>query len=428
MTKALFEQFRKNLAVRNPDEISTSYRNITEKLNQKYYSSDSTTQHCRQVGSYGRHTAIHGVSDLDMAFILPWTVYERFQKYENNKQSALLGEIRQALVERFPNRTIRSQQQVVSVEFSGYVVEVLPVFENENGSYTYPDANNGGAWQVCNPIAEIDSINSLNQEKNHNLKRLCKMVRAWKNEHGVPMKGMLIDTLCYQFLKSTTEFDEKSYSSYGEMTREFFSHLVSIDEEKEQWRAPGSGSLVYKSGNFHPKAKKALRRLQEALNEPDVAHDRWKSVFGEFFPEVANSEERQAINENRVKDTEEFIGNKFSIDIQYTVKIDCTVKNEGDQLRRLMSRVIDYKIPRSRELTFWVSENNVPPPYKLYWKVKNIGIEAINRDMLRGDIFMDSGPHQRTEKTNFAGEHFVECFVVKNSVCVARSRIRVPIV
>ena len=52
-----------------------------------------------------------------------------------------------------------------------------------------------------------DEINSLNQDKNHNLKRLCKMVRAWKNDHGVPMKGMLIDTLCYQFLKSTTDYD-----------------------------------------------------------------------------------------------------------------------------------------------------------------------------------------------------------------------------
>ena len=130
MSKELFEQFRKNLAVKNADEISKSYRQITDKLNGKYYDSDSDTLHCRQVGSYGRHTAVHGVSDLDMAFVLPWSVYDRFQRYENNKQSSLLGEIRLALKERFPNHTVRAQQQVVSVDFSDYVVEVLALTEN----------------------------------------------------------------------------------------------------------------------------------------------------------------------------------------------------------------------------------------------------------------------------------------------------------
>lgn len=427
MSKELFEQFRKNLAVRNADEISKSYRQITEKLNGKYYDSDSTTLHCRQVGSYGRHTAVHGISDLDMAFVLPWSVYDRFQKYENNKQSSLLGEIRQALKDRFPNHTVRTQQQVVSVDFTDYIIEVLPVFEHDDGSYTYPDANDGGSWRSCNPVAEIDEINSLNQDKNHNLKRLCKMVRAWKNDHGVPLKGMLIDTLCYQFLKGTTAYDDESYSAYGEMSRDFFAYLVDIDEDKEQWRAPGSGSIVTKSGHFHPKAKKALRRLQEALDDDDVAHERWSTVFGEHFPEYVEEEKQRAITEGRVKNMEQFIGQKFSLDIQYNLRIDCSVKNEGDQLRNLMSRVIRYKIPKERELTFWVAEIDVPPPYKIYWKVKNVGPQAIERNMIRGDIRMDSGPHQITERSSFQGDHYVECFAVKENVCVARSRIVVPI-
>ncbi|MEM5617677.1 hypothetical protein AAHB60_07970 [Pseudomonas aeruginosa] len=180
MSKDLFEQFRKNLAVKNADEISKSYRKITEKLNEKYYNNVSDTQNCRQVGSYGRHTAVHGVSDLDMVFVLPWSVYDRFQRYESNGQSSLLGEIRAALKERFPHRTVKAQQQVVSVDFSDYVVEVLPAFEQGDGSYTYPDANDGGNWRTCNPVAEIEEINNLNKDKNHNLKRLCKMVRAWK--------------------------------------------------------------------------------------------------------------------------------------------------------------------------------------------------------------------------------------------------------
>ncbi|MBM0210517.1 Nucleotidyltransferase domain protein [Pseudomonas syringae pv. maculicola] len=427
MSKELFEQFRKNLAVRNAEDISRSYRQITGKLNEKYYETDSTTLHCRQVGSYGRHTAVHGISDLDMAFVLPWEVYDRFQKYENNKQSSLLGEIRLALKDRFPNHTVRAQQQVVSVDFTDYIVEILPAFMHDDGSYTYPDANDGGCWRTCNPVAEIDEINNLNQVKNHNLKRLCKMVRAWKNDHGVPLKGMLIDTLCYQFLKGTTDYDEESYSAYGEMSRDFFAYLVGIDEEKDQWRAPGSGSTVTKSGHFHPKAKKALRRLQEALDDSDIAHERWSTVFGEHFPEYVEEEKQQAINEGRIKNIEQFIGQKFSLDIQYNLRIDCSVKHEGDRLRNLMSRVIRYRIPKERELTFWVAEIDVPPPFKIYWKVKNVGPLAIEQNMIRGNIQIDSGQHQITERSSFQGDHYVECFAVKENVCVARGRIDVPI-
>lgn len=427
MSKELFEQFRRNLAVKNADAISKSYRQVTEKLNDKYYDYESSSKNCRQVGSYGRNTAVDGVSDLDMVFLLPWDVYYRFQKYENNKQSSLLGEVRAALKEKFPNRTVRAQQQVVSIDFSDYIVEVVPAFLNKDGSYTYPDANNGGAWRVCNPVAEIDEINELHKLKNHNLKRLCKMVRAWKNDHGVPMKGMLIDTLCYQFFNNTIKYDTKTYSSYGEMTKDFFAYIVSIDQEKEEWRAPGSGSIVTNSGNFHPKAKKALRRLQEALDNPESAHEKWSIVFGEHFPEYIDEEQRQAIAESKIKYFEEFAGKKFRLDIQYSLEVDCTVKNEGGRLRGLMARAGVYKIPVHRDLTFYVSKIDVPGDFKLYWKVRNNGKEAVSRDMIRGTIIRDSGARQITEKTSFEGEHFVECFAVKENVCVARGRIIVPI-
>ena len=46
--------------------------------------------------------------------------------------------------------------------------------------------------------------------------------------------------------------------------------------------------------------------------------------------------------------------------------------------------------------------------------------------MVRGNIVKESGAHH-IENTEFEGEHYVECFLVKNNVCVARDRIEVPI-
>ncbi|MDA3347797.1 SMODS domain-containing nucleotidyltransferase [Pseudomonas aeruginosa] len=421
MSADLFSVFRSNLAVKNADEISVSYKKITKKLNEKYYDSESEFLHCRQVGSYGRRTAVDGVSDLDMAFLLPWDVYHRFNNYANNKQSALLGEIRKELSDLYPNKTVRAQQQVVSVDFGTYVVEVLPAFENEDGSYTYPDANDGRSWEDCNPIAEIEEVDELHKSTNSNLKRLCKMVRAWKNDHGVAMKGMLIDTLCHNFFKQTDDYDDATYKHYKNLVKDFFAFLVDQDEDQEYWLAPGSKSRVYKTGNFHAKAKKALRRCTEALEDEAVAHERWKTVFGVHFPDVENEEERQQAYK------EEFINEKFSLDIKYSLKIDYSVESVGESLRALMSRVIDYRLPKEKKLTFYIVSDNVEPPYKIYWKVRNTGREAVKRKMQRGNIVIDSGARQITETSNFDGDHFVECYAVKNGVCVARGRVYVPI-
>jgi hypothetical protein len=37
MSAELFEQFRKNLAVKNAEAISTSYEEITKRLNKDFY-------------------------------------------------------------------------------------------------------------------------------------------------------------------------------------------------------------------------------------------------------------------------------------------------------------------------------------------------------------------------------------------------------
>lgn len=45
----------------------------------------------------------------------------------------------------------------------------------------------------------MQAIKELNNQKNKNLRPLCKMTRAWKNQHGIAMGGLLIDTLAYNF-------------------------------------------------------------------------------------------------------------------------------------------------------------------------------------------------------------------------------------
>ena len=59
--------------------------------------------------------------------------------------------------------------------------------------------------------------------------------------------------------------------------------------------------------------------------------------------------------------------------------------------------------------------------------MRNVGPEAEGRDCIRGDIFEDQGKLSHIETTNFKGEHFVEAYIIKDGVCVARDIIDVPI-
>jgi hypothetical protein len=121
------------------------------RLNKDFRDLESDTLYRRQIGSYGRCTAIHGISDLDMAFELPWELYEKYRNYQNNGPSQLLQAVRESLKKRYPRTEIKGDGQVVVINFAGFVVEVLPAFvDKDSGGYRFPDANNGGSWRIVN--------------------------------------------------------------------------------------------------------------------------------------------------------------------------------------------------------------------------------------------------------------------------------------
>ncbi len=71
------------------------------------------------------------------------------------------------------------------------------------------------------------------------------------------------------------------------------------------------------------------------------------------------------------------------------------------------------------------ASTNVPAPFQVYWQVVNTGQEAEDARQLRGEIVLSKtagvGGLTQKESTLYTGIHWIECFIIKNSVCVARS-------
>lgn len=288
-TSDKFSNFCSNLRMSDAtvSNVRLRYHNITKRLNKDFRGIENDITYSLYVGSYGRGTAIH-VSDIDMLYILPWSYYTKYNSYISNGQSALLQAVRDSVKQTYPVTDISGDGQVVKVWFSDDVVfEIVPCFEYSDGSFCYPDTHDGGSWKITNPRPEISAINGLNYLTNNNLKRLCRMIRAWKDNCNVPMGGLLIDTFAYRFL-STWENKDKTFMYYDWMTRDFFKFLSEQDDNQLYWKAVGSGQFIYPKGKFAYKAKTAYNNALIAIEKEDkgytyTANDYWRAIYGSKF-------------------------------------------------------------------------------------------------------------------------------------------------
>lgn len=287
-----FKTFCDNLQVKDEGTISSRYKTITRRLNTDFWTTTSDTAHSLYVGSYGRNTAIEGFSDLDMIFHLSYDLYLQYDKYEGNGQSSLLQAVRQSLRTTYPSTDVGADGQVVEIHFTDKIsFQIVPAFVNNDGSFTFPNSNNGGRWCSTNPKPEIESIRTRNGECNGNLVRLCRMARAWKRTWDVPIGGLLVDTLAYQFIENYGHRD-KSYLYYDFMSRDFFKWMSEQDDNQEYWKAPGSGQYVYGKGLFQYKAKRCYNIASDAIahevatpKEEWSAKKKWRDVYGTAFPD-----------------------------------------------------------------------------------------------------------------------------------------------
>lgn len=107
--------------------------------------------------------------------------------------------------------------------------------------------------------------------------------------------------------------------------------------------------------------------------------------------------------------------------LRYSTMIHCRCKYSGSW------NWIDLKneqIPKDCELLF-TATTDVLEPFSVFWQVVNTGKEAEDARDLRGSIFNAAtagrGGLQQKEHSKYSGKHWIECFIIKDGICVSRS-------
>jgi hypothetical protein len=161
----------------------------------------------------------------------------------------------------------------------------------------------------------------------------------------------------------------------------------------------------------------------------DASLKAWQEIFGESFCKPPEKKAVEAsLSLTRASDHEQDIEADLRIPIDLSAGYKIAIQGRVRKHARMGPYYLakrGNRVQKHRTIDFSLTTNSVPPPYKIYWKVKNYGAEAEQADCLRGQIY--EGTEAKSEPTRYRGNHYVEVYIVKGNRCVALNRHRVVV-
>ncbi len=323
----------------------------------------------------------------------------------------------------------------VRIEYAdGYHVDFAVYKKNEDNTYYHA----GSSWQERDPMAINDWFCDAVKTKGDKLRSVVRLSKMFcKSRSSWQMPGGLIQSvLCNECFVECERLDECFYYTMKNI-------LDRLENSIEVYNPTDKTKSLLLKQKDKDKMSNWKQRLSDKLSKLNVvfksdctkkqAYDSWYAFFNHEFwqyneTEYSFTSYANVIKAHKAAYGERSIRGQYDFDISYSAHIDCNVEANGFR-PRLLSSILRQRewLPHNRNLTFYC-ETDTPKPYTVLWKIRNVGAEAEKRKMTRGDIVPSNKQNnKRSEHTDFYGPHFVECYVIKDGICVATARIDVPI-
>lgn len=290
MAKTVSEGFRilkSNLEITNPQQsvVSTRHQNVRQAI-----SNERDVKESFLTGSYSRHTMIAPLkeADIDIFIILNADYYHHYNG-QNGGQAGLIDLIKNTLKKTYPKTPdISRNGQAVTIQFTDFMVDVVPAFYREGGGFIIPNSISQ-IWIATDPKAHVEIISSANKNHQGNLIPLIKMIKRWNREINSFFTSFHLEVIALQILNNVTISDFPSGMRY------FFDKGRSYIKETNPDPC-GYGGDVGHYLNTNEKILNAVSRFETAYNRAIKAEDynsrgyvkdafsMWKLIFGDYFP------------------------------------------------------------------------------------------------------------------------------------------------
>lgn len=425
------------------DKFSSKLREYSKTLSPKVYEQDLIgkvyqsfndlfgVNNCVQIGSYPRFTSITPIHDLDILYILgSWDE-------NNHTPSATLQKLFNEINNSYLNPTsytkkVSLQTHSVTVEFWENTnmilsVDIVPAYsygKNQYNQDTYKvpevvkekshvkrnaltwNAFDSQSWVNSDPRGYIKVATEVGV--NTDFRKTVKLIKRWKNnlcdqDQNLKLKSFYLEQVVTKIFKQNPNIEIFDAAFI------FFVNLPTVINTPNQIQdRENSGKFIDDYlAKFTTDQKNRIRHARdgfliklENLKESDSVEDLMSIDFYSRPPS-----EVFMFDQNIKTLTED----------QYDFKISGEVQVRNGGFRELVLDKIGL-ITIDRKIKFLISGNS--PVVDIFkWKVKNDN----SSDEPRGEI-TDHCTKNEIENTKFRGNHYVECYAIKDNVCVGKSR------
>ncbi len=310
--------------------------------------------------------------------------------------------------------------------------------ENENDSeYKYEHA--GSEWSLRDIRGienwfndEIKNFGNTLRKQVRLSKMFCRSRDYWKNMPSGLVQTVLID----ECLDTSDRLDEAFYNTMENIISRIDASVYVYAPVDNNRPLTTRESDKDRLRNWKTRLKSGLDNL-EILFSDDCTYEKavkaWNNFFQHSFWTIENKNvSRSAVLYSKFgnlsyKDSEEFIEDKYPVEERYKVSIDCSITGNGFREKPIFQFLNYFQkfIPHKCHVNCRIGWTDAPSYDKVLWKVRNVGEEAERRNLIRGEI-QDRG-NSISEPTSFYGYHYIECYLIKDGVCIAIGHVDVPI-
>ena len=277
-----FERLKQNLEITDLQSgtVSTRQRNVRSALDEGLNVLETFL-----TGSYQRNTMIAPLKEADVDIVAVMDP----SYYQWDGQASLLDKVKRVLLKQYPSTPrISRDGQAVTITFTDFVVDVVPAFNRDGGGYLIPDSIQK-RWIATNPKRHVEIWAEANKKHDFRLVPIIKMMKAWNKMHSALLRSFSLETLTLQTLDGVT------ISNYPSGVRYVF------DKTRTRIRSgiydpAGYGGNVASYLDTYEKVSQVVTRLESAYQRavdaegldqrgrPDLAFDKWRMIFGDYFP------------------------------------------------------------------------------------------------------------------------------------------------
>lgn len=147
-------------------------------------------------GSFGRHTAIRPLNDIDLFIVLNEHTHGALR---SQPARHCLDTVQGALQNAHPHGVpIRPQRRSVNITFPSPPVgfDVVPAFKIKGDTYLIPDLDRE-SWIRTNPEKHAELCKQADARAGHVLNRLIKAAKHWNATHGKHLGSFHIEVMSY---------------------------------------------------------------------------------------------------------------------------------------------------------------------------------------------------------------------------------------